>query len=219
MNGIKRWFPTAILLVATVPTSLRADELIDNGGFENGTYSASATDSTQNPTTIFSSTVPVGWTPNYAFALNQVSNAATPTIAHDGSFSLSIGDPDNEIIPAVSQTFADVAGDTYSGSFWALDGGAGSDPDSYLILSIDGTVQHSLNQYDSTWTEFTFSFTGTGSDTLQIEGQTNSSAWFVDDVSVTGAEPVVPEPSSFLLLGTGSVALARIVRRKIGRRA
>lgn len=209
----------AVLLVATLPMSLRADELISNGGFENGTYTATVTDNTQTPPTVSSSTVPVGWTPNYAFALNPASNGVTSANVNSGSFALSIGNLDNELTAGISQTFADVAGDTYSGSFWAIDGGAGNDPNAYLSLTIDGIGLASPNQSDATWTEFTFSFTGTGSDTLQIQAQTNSSEWFVDDVSVTGESPLVPEPSSFLLLGTGLVALAGIACRKIVRLA
>jgi hypothetical protein len=46
---------------------------------------------------------------------------------------------------------------------------------------------------------FFFSFVGTGSDTLTIQGNTNPGEWSVDDVSVTGAAvgatllPAVPE--------------------------
>jgi hypothetical protein len=42
-----------------------------------------------------------------------------------------------------------------------------------------------LNDTVSGYTEFFFSsFTGTGSDTLTIEAQTNPSEWYVDDVVV-----------------------------------
>ena len=34
------------------------------------------------------------------------------------------------------------------------------------------------------WTDYTFSFTGSGSDTLTLVGQTDPSEWYVDDVSV-----------------------------------
>jgi hypothetical protein len=218
MKRVQRWIPMAITLVATMAAPLRADELILNGGFENGTYTATVTDNSQTPPTVSSSTVPVGWTPNYAFVMNPGSNAVSTADFFDGSYALSIGNPDGQLFAAVSQTFADLAGATYTGSFWAVDGGAGSDGLAYLGLSVDGVPLVNPNQSDNVWTQFTFTFTGTGLDTLNIGAQTSSSEWYVDDVSVMGPAAPTPEPSSLFLMGSGLLALAAVMRGKTAKR-
>jgi hypothetical protein len=209
MKRFSQWFSVTILVATTGAVPLRADQVIFNGGFEDGTYTASVTDNTQTPPTVTSSVVPIGWTPNYAFAANPSANTVESTTVHSGSSALAIGNPDGALTAGLSQSFTDVAGENYIGTVWALDGGA-SDPSSYLSMTINGSVLIALNQFDSTWTEYTFLFTGTGSDYLDIQAQTSSSEWFVDDLS---ASEITPEPSSLLLLGSGLAALAVLIRR------
>jgi hypothetical protein len=60
------------------------------------------------------------------------------------------------------------------------------------VLALDDTSP-------ARYTEYTFSFTGTSSDTLTLTGNTNPSSWVVDDVVVTGPLSAVPAP----LIGHG----------------
>jgi PEP-CTERM motif len=183
-----------------------AGNLVANCGFENGSYSSTIDGATNTD-------VPVDWTPNYGFNLEPGFNHVNSGNQHSGSYDLSIGNFDSQPLATLSQTISDVNGTSYSGSFWAYDGGANGDGNAYLQLSINGTALVTLDDTVANWTEYTFSFTGTGSDQLTIGAQTNPSEWYVDDVVVTGALPT-PEPASLLLLGSGILSMTAVLRRK-----
>jgi hypothetical protein len=186
------------LLFLLQSSPLSASDIVFNGGFEGGTYSSTVGGYTNNG-------VPVGWTANSGFDSYPGYNFVTTTNPHSGSYDLRIGNDDGEDLPTLSQTFSDVSGDTYSGSIWVLYGGAGTgDTLPFFDLSVDGTNHVALNYLASgSWTEYTFSFTGLGSDTLTISGNTSPSEWYVDDVAVNAASSTVtPEPGTLLLFGT-----------------
>ncbi|MES2391131.1 MAG: PEP-CTERM sorting domain-containing protein, partial [Acidobacteriota bacterium] len=65
----------------------------------------------------------------------------------------------------------------------------------------------------SSYSQYTFHFTGTGSDTLQFGGRNDNNYFALDDVSVQTA---LPEPSGVLLLGTGMVAMLGLWARRRG---
>ena len=67
--------------------------------------------------------------------------------------------------------------------------------------------------------KFSFQFAGNagaGSNTLQFAFLHDELYWLLDDVVVTPATSVVPEPRSLLLLGSGLLGLAGLVRPKLG---
>lgn len=113
---------------------------------------------------------------------------------------------------------------TYNVTFYAHAGYAyddkSADPNAFLTASIDSDSPpgQTLTESGSTtsWAPYTFSFTGTGSDTLTFAAQTNPSEWYVDDVIVLGqsSPSPIPESASFLLMGTGLLGIAGILRRK-----
>ena len=116
----------------------------------------------------------------------------------------------------LSQTLTTVAGAQYTVSFWFASVG---DNPSDFSASWDGTVLLSLTNPNTgaNWTQFTFQVTGTGSDTLQFAFRDDPAYLALDNVSVTeNSGQSVPEPSSFLLLGTGVLGLGGIARRKLG---
>jgi hypothetical protein len=174
-----------------------AGNLVTNCGFEGGTYSSTIGGNTNN-------SVPNGWTPNAGFDLEPTFNfVSNPLLnsGHSGSFALVIGNLDSQPPPAVSQTLTDVAGATYSGSIFVDYGGGGDgDAGAFFDVQINGGNVLALDDTSpARYTEYTFSFTGTGSDMLTLTGNTNPSSWVVDDVVVTGPLQAVPAP----LIGHG----------------
>jgi PEP-CTERM motif-containing protein len=174
----------------------------------NGVYTSTIMGSTNTQ-------VPVNWTPNYGFDLEPSFNHVATGNQNSGNYDLSIGNYDYEPIASLSQTLADVSGATYTASFWAYDGGANGDPNAFLAVLVNGTMIVSLDDTVATWTQSIFTFTGTGSDTLTVEAQTNPSEWYADDFVVTGPRSATPEPGSLMLFGTGIMGLAGVLRRKI----
>lgn len=119
-----------------------------------------------------------------AWALSGNSGAVTAVSApHSGSYSLQF----NNSSPAAtaSQTISDTNGASYTFTFFVLNRNGGS-PELFQA-SWNGTVLLNLGTTVSTfgWTEYQYSVTGTGSDTISFTGYNNPSQFLLDDVSVT----------------------------------
>ena len=207
-----------VLLLAAATAALgagtaRADNLILNGGFENGSYTATSSDSGAT-----NGSVPVDWTANNAFIDNPGFNHVTSN-AHTGESALSIGNFDNEDLAGLSQAFSDEAGQSYTVDFYAYDGGANGDANAFLTVSAGGQST-TFDDTVSSYTLGSFTFVGTGSDTLQIAAKTNPNEWFIDDVSVNGpaagSAPVsaAPEPGAWALMLGGVGAMGLMLRRR-----
>jgi hypothetical protein len=176
------------LLVVGLAVGAQATNYIVNGGFETGDYTgwASGGCGPFGVTTSFA-----GWGP------------------HSGSyFSVEGGVGCDHTL---SQTFADVAGQGLTIDFWyGSDGAAFNDLNVYW----NGSLIYNLTNAGDTlpnYVEYSFNVAATGSDTLTI-GIRNDPAWqALDDVSVTGT----PEPGTLMLLGSGVIGLAGVLRRKL----
>ena len=196
----------AVLVTGTLPAfaggasicDAVTGNLVSNCGFEGGVTSSTIDGNTNT-------SVPVSWTPSAGYDLEPPFNH-TSTIANSGNVGLSIGN-DNGPGPAIVHIQA--AG-VHCGT------GTG-DTTPFFNVQINGANVLSLDHTapGGAFFQYTFSFTGTGSDVLTFGGNTNPSEWFVDDIVVTGALPVspVPEPGSLLLLATASGPLLALRRR------
>jgi hypothetical protein len=183
----------------------QAANIILNGGFEDGVYTSMIGGNTNTG-------VPNDWDSTAAFDLEAGFNRVIEADAHSGSFALQIGNFDDQPTATLTQTFSDVPGDTYTASFWAFDGGANGDSAAFLTVSV-GSASETFNDTVATYTEGTFTFVGTGSDTISIAAQTNPSEWVVDDVSVTGTA-AIPEASTWAMMLLGFAGLGFLGYRR-----
>jgi len=193
--------------------------IVTNCGFEAGTYTSTIGGNTNT-------SVPVGWTPSAGYDLEPGFNNVGGH-ANSGTYGQQIGNDDGQPVPTLSQTLTDVTGASYAGTLFVSYGASGtSDTNVFFDVTIDGADVVSLgNTAPGTFTEYTFSFTGTGSDVLSFGGNTSPSEWYVDDIDVSEsagppAPPVgaTPEPSSLILLATASGPLF-YMRQRLARRS
>ena len=124
----------------------------------------------------------------------------------------------------VSQTFADTPGQEYTLSFWLEYSGPTTGiggPDQFAITGIDSLGSPTISLSDEGWTNYTDTFTGSGSDTAGFSYILPvSSTLGLDNVSVTPDAVVTPEPGTPVtlalgLLSIGSLMVARRRKREI----
>jgi hypothetical protein len=117
---------------------------------------------------------------------------------------------------SLSQTFATTIGQQYTIEFALLND---TDPSSeygngFLATFGGATLLSEINTPEDGYTLYTFNEDATGtSSTLAFTEENNLGYFELDSVSVEAT----PEPSSFLLLGSGLLALAGAARRRFSR--
>jgi PEP-CTERM motif len=92
----------------------------------------------------------------------------------------------------------------------------GADAGSFLKVAVDGLGLKLFQDIGQTYKEYSFQFTGTGSDTLAISALNSPSFYYVDDVSVGAVNSAVPEPSTWamMILGFAGIGAMTYRRRK-----
>ncbi len=157
------------------------NSLVTNGGFETGDFT--------------------GWSHN--------SFASVETyFPHTGSYAVEFSEPE---YGTVSQTLTTTSGASYTLSFWlrnvnTLSGQTGCD----FQVQWNGSVLTGGDFPSCTgfpYTQYTFTVTGTGSDTLSFQGENAPAAYYLDDVSVPGYTSLTPlngETITFYNNGSGT---------------
>ena len=184
----------AMAVLVCAPTAF-AQNLLTNGGFETGDFT--------------------GWTTGGNFEFTQVVSGPFGSYsgAQEGNFYATLGPVGSD--GTLSQSFATTAGASYTFSFWIA--AVGDDPSDFSAFW-DGTQVYSATDPNTggVYQQFSFTETGTGNDTITFSFRDDPAYIALDNVSVsqTGTGSV-PEPSSFLLLGSGVLGLAGVIRRKL----
>ena len=168
----------------------QAANLITNGSFETGDFT--------------------GWTLGGNLDGNTFVAASgfDGITAEDGDYYAALGAIGADA--TVSQTFADVAGVTYTASFWlASDGYTPNDfsvqgPGSLFLGPITDIPASPFTQYYGT-------FVGSGSDTITFSAANDPGYLGLDNVSVTSA---VPEPAAWGLMLAGFGLVGATMRRR-----
>jgi hypothetical protein len=179
-----------VLALGTMGPVAFAQNLLTNGSFETGDFT--------------------GWTLAGNTGFTGVTTVAGDFgyAAEDGDFFAYLGAVGSDTL--LSQSFADVSGQNYTFSFW-YDNNNGGTPEDFSAYW-DGIQLLSIIDDPGTdgWVNYAFSETGTGSDGIQFDVRNDPSYDALDNVSVSAT----PEPSSFLLMGSGLIGLAGAFRRR-----
>ena len=182
-----------LLSVGSVAGATDFPELVVNGGFEAGTWSGAV-----------GGDLP-GWTPSGALYFTGVDN--TPGYSLIGSNWFYAGGGPSYL----SQTIATTPGTNYTISFWLTESSGGEVPDGAFQAFWGGTtLVDLLNPADFNYTNYSFTLQAVGSSAdLTFAFFANSGYWGLDGVSVVDPPQVapVPEPSTWLLFGSGLAGL------------
>jgi hypothetical protein len=202
-----------------------ADSIV-NGSFETPTVPAGGfTDFASGSSAITGWTV-VGATTGVSIVSGSAISAGISLPAESGAQWLDLTGDGANGNEGVQQTFATTAGTQYTVSFWvgnvnspATGNGTSSTVD-VLLGGTGGTsllaaTNASAGSTTLTWEQFTTTFIATGAtstlDFLNGDPATDGLNG-LDNVSVN---PSVPEPSTLLLLGSGSLGLLGWARKKL----
>jgi hypothetical protein len=178
----------AVLLVSFLVAPCGA-QLVTNGGFEDGNFS--------------------GWTQTGNTGFTSVSNAAA--YVHSGSYGAQLGPVGSDGF--LSQSLVTVPGVTYNVTFW-LKNVSGTPNDFSAMWGSDILLSLTDIAASASFTEYSFNPVATASTTILEFGFRNDPGYLaLDDVSVTGPVPTVPEPMSLFLFGAGLVGMTVIGRK------
>jgi hypothetical protein len=201
MNFKVLWI--AGLMLAATAGQVQAG-FVNNGGFETGLS---------------------GWTTSGLVSTTSSYDDSDPTYfpVEGTQFAVLVGGSQN-VYATISQTFSASVGEVLSGSaFFQANDWIPFNDDGYVKIIENGHVLfqssvEAVGDFRSTpWTTFTYTFTGTGSYTIEagvrnVGDNTMSSALGLDNLQISSAHHQ-PEPASIVMWSLGGLGMM-IARRK-----
>ena len=213
----------ALAVIAAVPATSNAQScrtmagnLIQNCSFELGVVNSGA----DYPNAIVSN-----WTTTFApqgGTFERWTNSFDGFAARDGNshLELQVNGPTN-----IAQSFLTTSGQSYALGFSAAHRPRDYNGFSQIDVYVNNSLLISTGQITAPyqWQDFSTSFIGSGNETIEFRAMGNQLSYgdFLDNVSVVSNvsnTAVVPEPSSFALMGAGFAMVGFIARRKRGQK-
>lgn len=210
---------TLILAIGTLAVASFGQNLVQNGSFEDMNIDFSPAIWTSTPGSVGS----VGSTFYVAFGGAPFGNQFWGTNPTDGVALMEFAAPgstsDLGTWDTISQTLNTQVGTTYNFSFDYSDATnpAGLATVNGLQVSVNNTVDLKVTNFSSPadangyviWSHASYSFVGTGSDTIQFQAFDYNAFLDVDNVVVTAQAAPEPLPIAVFGLGLAAVLLKR----------
>ncbi len=177
-------------LVAAGAPAQAAVNLLTNGSFETDSFT--------------------GWTQSGNLGLTLVVSGANGPVtgAQDGTFYVQGGPVGS--FGLLSQSFSDNPGSRYTVSGWmASDGATPND----FGMSVGASGISLKNVAAQGWTNYSFSFVGSGSDTLTLNFRNDPGFMYMDNFSVSSVSSTPGPVPGAGLAGLAALALAGLYAR------
>jgi hypothetical protein len=206
----------SVMLVAQLA---HAANIVQNGSFEDGTYvgGVSAGGSQGAP-------LPVDWTftpaadgSDFFIGTNGNSEWSLDTLSAEDGLNYATFGAIGVDFDYISQTLSTAPGTNYTVSFWLNNQDSISEGASYFSAYWDGTdIGPDINPDSAEfgWTQFSYTVTGTGSDTVAFGGLNVPAFIALDNVSVNGANGVPDQGVGLATLAATMLGLCAVAARK-----